>query len=95
LVGVSVRHQQHQHRADAFAARADDVLGNLIDERDLGMQALADHRIDRVHVGGNGLDDGVLGGGRQDKPVQLDYWCRDYTTSPRSRGAAPFVDKIV
>jgi hypothetical protein len=32
LVGISVGYQQHQHRADAFAARADDVFGNLIDE---------------------------------------------------------------
>jgi predicted homoserine dehydrogenase-like protein len=38
LVAVSVGHQQYQHGTDAFAAGADDVFGNLIDEADLGMQ---------------------------------------------------------
>jgi hypothetical protein len=48
------------------------------------------HRVDRAHVGGNGVGDGVLGGvlgsGRQGEPVQLDYWCRNYTPCPRPQG---------
>ena len=58
-----------QHRPQALAAAADDVLGDLVDQHDVGGQARADQRVDgamsgsgqRLHVGkihdGDGRDD--------------------------------------
>ena len=49
--------QHHQHRAQAFAAGGDDVIGNLVDQHDVRRQTAADQGIDRRHVGrGEGLD---------------------------------------
>ena len=54
LVAVTQRAagQQRQHRTQAFAAGRDDVLGYLADQDNIGVQALADGLIDRVHVAG-------------------------------------------
>ncbi len=51
--------QQHQSRPDPLAAGTDDVARDLIDQRHLGAQPLADERIDLPHgrfdrVGGRG-----------------------------------------
>jgi hypothetical protein len=62
------REQQHQHRPDPFAAGADDVVGNLVDQCDIRRQPFADHDVDLLHVGrrqrGDALDDGRGGWGR-------------------------------
>lgn len=66
LVTQRIGHQQQDHRAQALAAGADDVLANLVDQHHLGAQAAADHGIDGAHVfsdrgeqdGGGGLGQG-------------------------------------
>ena len=56
------RRQQQQHRPQALAAGADDVLGDLVDQHHVGGQAAPDQRIDRRHVvAGEGLDRGQVG----------------------------------
>ena len=59
-VAIGIGQQQHQYWTDALAAGTDDVLGDLVDQRDFGMQPLADHRVDGLHIGRDRLDDGVL-----------------------------------
>jgi hypothetical protein len=44
------RGQQQQHRPQALAARADDVLGDLVDQGHVRGQAAADQRVDPGHV---------------------------------------------
>ena len=44
---------QHQSRSDSLAASVDDVMRDLVDQRDVGAQALAYHAIDLQHVGGH------------------------------------------
>ena len=57
--------QQQQHRAQALAAGADDVFGDLVDQHHIGGQAAADQCIDRGHVlAGEGLDRGQVRGRR-------------------------------
>ena len=58
-----VCHQQDEHWPDALAAGADDVIGDLVDERDVGLQLAADDGIDGLHVGCDGDGDAVLGWG--------------------------------
>ncbi|HRF73371.1 MAG TPA: hypothetical protein PL117_11400 [Accumulibacter sp.] len=50
--------QQDQSRAQPLAPALHDVLGHLADQDHLGMEALADHRVNGGHV-------------RPDQPVQL------------------------
>ncbi len=51
--------QHHQHRPQALAAGGNDVVGDLVDQHDIGRQAVADQGIDGGHVrGGEGLDGG-------------------------------------
>jgi hypothetical protein len=42
--------KQHQSRTQSLAATLDDVLGDLPDQHHVGMQALADHRVNGQHV---------------------------------------------
>jgi hypothetical protein len=56
------RGEQQQHRAQALAAGADDVFGDLVDQHHVGCKATADQGIDRGHVvTGEGLDGGQVG----------------------------------
>ena len=50
LIAQSTGGQQHKGRTHALAAAVDDVLGNLPDERDVGVQTPANDRIDGIHV---------------------------------------------
>ena len=45
--------QQHQHRPEALAAGADDVVRDLVDQRHVGGQPALDDRVDLPHVGGH------------------------------------------
>ena len=51
--------QQQQGRAQAFAAAVDDIMAELVDEGDIGMQGLLDQPVDLLHVFGNELLDGL------------------------------------
>ena len=51
LVLAGSGRKQHQKRTQPLAAPGDDVLGDLIDQRHLALQARADDRIDRAQVG--------------------------------------------
>ena len=42
--------EQDQCRTQSFAAALDDVLGDLPNQSDIGMQALTDYRVNRLHV---------------------------------------------
>ena len=42
--------QQHEQRSDALAAGADDVVGDLVDQRDLGREPALDDGIDLTHL---------------------------------------------
>jgi hypothetical protein len=53
------RPKQHQRRAQALAAGADDVFGDLADQHHLGVQAGTDDGIHRLHVGGDRRVEGV------------------------------------
>ncbi|MNS58670.1 hypothetical protein D3C72_915970 [compost metagenome] len=56
--------QHHQHRAQAFAARGNDVVGDLVDQHHIRGQPAADQGIDGSHVGcGKRLDLGQAQGG--------------------------------
>ncbi|MNM79414.1 hypothetical protein D3C81_913420 [compost metagenome] len=51
--------QHHQHRPQAFATGGDDVVGDLVDQDNVGGQAPADQGIHGSHVRcGKGLDGG-------------------------------------
>ena len=50
------REQQHQARADPLAASADDVVRDLVDQRDFGSQPAADHVVDGLHFGSHRVD---------------------------------------
>ncbi len=50
-VGAGARGEQVQHGSQAFAATADDVRGNLVDQHDVRCESLADQRVDCLHVG--------------------------------------------
>ena len=52
-IAQSLRAQQGQDRAQSFAAASDHIVTNLVDQRHVGMQALAHQRIDRPHLGGD------------------------------------------
>ncbi len=51
VVTEGPRGQQQDHRAQALAARTDDVLADLLDQGHLRGEALADNRINGAHVG--------------------------------------------
>ena len=53
--------QQQQGRAHTLAAGADDVLRDLADQRHVAVQAVLDHAVDRLHVGGD-QGQGMRGG---------------------------------
>jgi hypothetical protein len=49
--------QHHQHRAQAFAAGGNDVVGDLVDQHDVRGQPAPDQGVDGGHVGrGKRLD---------------------------------------
>ena len=48
--GMGTDHQQH--RAQSFSAAGDDVMGNLVDQHDIGSQGLADTLIHSRHIRG-------------------------------------------
>jgi hypothetical protein len=50
-IASRLRRQQHEHRPQALAAAADDVLGNLVDQHDVGGQPRADQAVHARHVG--------------------------------------------
>ena len=52
-VAERARGKQHQRRAQALAAGADDVLGDLADQHHVGMQAVTNDGVHRLHVGGD------------------------------------------
>jgi len=63
-------HEQQQCRAQPLAARADDVLGDLVDQQHVGREALPDNAIHLLHVAGDrgeqvGGAEGGGGGGRR------------------------------
>jgi hypothetical protein len=56
MMGAAVAHRarrkQHQRGPQSLAATVDDVLGNLPDQYDIGMETVTDDLIDRLHVAG-------------------------------------------
>ncbi len=50
------REQQHEARPDPLAAGADDVVRDLVDERDFGREPTADHVVDGLHLGSHRID---------------------------------------
>ena len=48
--------QQHEQRPDPLAAGADDVVGDLVDQRDVRRQAAADDGVDLAHLVGHQRD---------------------------------------
>jgi len=50
LIPQRARHHQHHRRAHALAARANDVVADRTDEHHIGIQPLADNRIDGFHI---------------------------------------------
>ena len=51
FVAERPRDQQHHGRTQALAARANDVVGDRVDQSDIGVQSLADDGVDGLHVG--------------------------------------------
>ena len=51
LVPAGARGQQDERGPQALAAAADDVLGDLADQRDVGIEALPEDAIDLGHLG--------------------------------------------
>ena len=62
LVAQSSRHQQQQGRANALAARRDDVLRHRAHQGHPRVEALGDHSVDGLHVGSDEGVGSVLGG---------------------------------
>jgi len=63
-----LREQQHQARTDPFAAGADDVVPDAVDQRHVRCETALDHGVDLGHVGNHQLggaegSDGEVGGG--------------------------------
>jgi hypothetical protein len=58
LAGVAgeVRHRQRQHRAQPFAARGDQVVGDLGDHGDFRAGPRQDGGVDALHIGGDKPD---------------------------------------
>ncbi len=52
-IAICIRNQQQENRADAFATGADNVFGNLIDERDFRMKLLSDYKIYSIEICSN------------------------------------------
>ena len=50
LVAAGTGRQHHAQRAQPFAARADDVLGDLVDQHDVAGQPLHDGLVDALQV---------------------------------------------
>ena len=73
-VAIGIGHQQNQYRTYAFATGADDVLGDLIDQRDFRVKFLAYHGIDGIQISCDGLYKQVLSrGGGSGNQVEPDY----------------------
>ncbi|CFN65973.1 Uncharacterised protein [Bordetella pertussis] len=53
LVAERARHHQHHGGPHALAAGADDVVADGADQHDIGIQPVADDRVDSLHVVGN------------------------------------------
>ncbi len=49
-IAEQARARERQHRAHALAAAGDQMAGQLRDQRDLGLHARQDHRVDEVEV---------------------------------------------
>lgn len=62
-VSQCARHQQQERGPQALAARGDDVLGDLADQRHACVEAACDHAVDFDHVAGNQVQHGGGGGG--------------------------------
>ncbi|KAG0923126.1 hypothetical protein G6F31_019638 [Rhizopus arrhizus] len=56
FVPQGARHHQHHGRAHALAARANDVVTNRADQDHIGIQPLADDRVDSLHIGSYGVN---------------------------------------
>ena len=72
-IAAGARGEQEQRRSQALASPADDVFGDLADERDLGAKPLAQ---DRVHASEVGADRGFQeveqhGGGRERRAAKV------------------------
>lgn len=76
-IAQCVRHQQQDHRTQAFASRADDVFADLVDQCDLRAESAPDHGIDGVHVFGDGGEQdggGHFGQGGFRRKAESDGW---------------------
>ena len=75
LIAPGIGHQQHQHRANPLATGIDDIFGNLVNQRHIGVKLAADDGIHYLHIGGNGIGNGVFRcvmiGGCQDKTCKM------------------------
>jgi hypothetical protein len=49
-VAAGTRSEQHQQRAQPFAATADDVVADLVDKHHVRLQALEDDLVDSLNV---------------------------------------------
>ena len=56
---ASARREQHGKRPEAFAAVVDDVVGDLVDERDVAAEPAHDGPVDVCPVFGDGGAQGV------------------------------------
>jgi hypothetical protein len=76
------REQQHQHRPDALAAGADDVVRDLVDQGHIRSEPPLDDGVHLLHVGGHQrCGDGArrgMGGGRRRLDLGLGGHGRDY-----------------
>lgn len=54
LVAAGARHEDEQRRAQAFAAAANDVFRNLVNQHDVRRQGLPQDAIDLLHIGADG-----------------------------------------
>ncbi|MNN85805.1 hypothetical protein D3C81_2031370 [compost metagenome] len=54
FVAQGARHHQHHGRAHALAARANDVVADRADQHHIGIQPIADNRVDSLHIVSNG-----------------------------------------
>ena len=53
LIAQRLGHHHQQGRAHAFAARAHDIVAYCADHDNIGIQACAYHRVNRLHIVGN------------------------------------------
>jgi len=58
-IACQVRHRHRQHRTQPLAARADQVIGNLGNHRDLGTGSRQNRGVHPVHVRGDKVRQGI------------------------------------